>query len=212
MSTLLVVDDHPILRQGLVQFLESVPGISVVRQASTGVEALDEFERARPDAVILDLSLGAESGLDVLSRMHQIDDSVPVMILTMHDESLHAERALAAGARGYVMKHEATETVVSAVRRLLAGEFVFSRNLQDKVLLNFSQRTGARHHSGMSALTPREIEVLTLIGVGYTTSQIASRLSRSVKTIETHRASIRSKLELETTFELVRFAMRWTTR
>ena len=212
MSKLLVVDDHPILRQGLVQFLSGMPGIDVVREASTGEEALQQFNQSRPDAVILDLSLGTESGLDVLSQMRSIDDNVPVVILTMHDESLHAERALAAGARGYVMKHEAAETVIDAVRRVLAGELVFSRNLQDKVLLNFSNRTGARHNSGVSALTPREVEVLSLIGVGHSTSQIASRLSRSVKTIEAHRASIRSKLGLESTFELVRFAMRWTTR
>ena len=212
MSALLVVDDHPILRQGLVQFLSGMPDIAAVREASTGAEALQQFRSSRPDAVILDLTLGAESGLDVLRQIREIDDSVPVMILTMHDESLHAERALAAGARGYVMKHEATGNVIEAVRRLLAGELVFSRNLQDKVLLNFSNRTGSRHTTGVAALTTRETEVLGLIGSGHSTSQIAARLSRSVKTIEAHRASIRGKLGLNSTFELVRFAMSWISR
>jgi DNA-binding NarL/FixJ family response regulator len=212
MSELLLVDDHPILRQGLVQFLSAMHDIDVVREATTGEEAMREFRAKRPDAVILDLTLGAESGLDVLRRMREIDDSVPVLILTMHDESLHAERALAAGARGYVMKHEATGTVVDAVSRLLAGELVFSRHLQDKVLLNFSNRNGSRHATGVSALTAREVEVLTLIGSGHSTSQIASRLCRSIKTIEAHRASIRGKLGLNSTFELVHFAMNWISR
>jgi DNA-binding NarL/FixJ family response regulator len=210
MSNLLVVDDHPILRQGLVQLLASRWDAASIRQASTSAEALAEFHRARPDAVILDLTLGTESGLDVMKRMHEIDASVPVLILTMHDESLHAERALVAGARGYVMKHEAAESVIDAVRRLLAGELVFSRSLQNQFLMSFSKRSGARAGGGLSALTEREIEILRLIGMGHATTQIAARLSRSVKTIEAHRASIRSKLGLESAFELVRYAMWWT--
>jgi DNA-binding NarL/FixJ family response regulator len=210
MSNLLIIDDHPIVRQGLVQFLSSLPDFSAVREASNGSEALREFRTVRPDAVILDLTLGSESGLDVLKEMLKLDATVPVMILTMHDESLHAERALIAGARGYVMKHEATEVVVSAVRRLLAGELVFNRNLQDKLLLNFSRRSGARPVGGLSALTDRETEILRLIGMGLSTTQIADRLSRSVKTVEAHRASIRAKLGLESSFELVRYAMWWS--
>ena len=208
-ARLLIIDDHPILRQGLVQFLSEMDDVGAIGEAATGAEAVREFNSTRPDAVILDLTLGRESGLDVLKQIRDIDDTIPVMILTMHDEALHAERALAAGARGYVMKHEGTGTVMEAVRRLLAGELVFSRNLQDRVLLNFSNRTGSRHVSGVSALTPREIEVLGLVGAGHSTAQIALRLSRSIKTIETHRASIRNKLGLRSTFELVRFAMSW---
>jgi DNA-binding NarL/FixJ family response regulator len=212
MAELLIVDDHPIMRQGLVQFLQSMPDVRNIREASTGAEALREFRASRPDAVILDLTLGKESGLDVLRQMHAEDPKIPVMILTMHDESLHAERALAAGARGYVMKHEATDTVIDAVRRLLDGELVFSRTLQEKVLLGYSKRNGPRHPSGVSALTAREIEILSLIGAGLSSAQIASRLSRSVKTIETHRASLRGKLGLDSTFELVRYAMNWVAR
>lgn len=195
-----------------MQFLSGMSDIDSVGQAATGEDALREFREQRPGAVILDLTLGDESGLDVLQRMHEIDDSVPVMILTMHDESLHAERALGAGARGYVMKHEATETIMTAVRRLLSGELVFSRSLQDKVLLNFAQRSGSRHAGGVAALTAREIEVLELIGVGRSSQQIADTLKRSVKTVESHRASIRSKLEITSSFELVRFAMSWVER
>jgi DNA-binding NarL/FixJ family response regulator len=209
MSRLLVVDDHPIVRQGLVQLLSNIDEFAHIDEASTGNEALDQFRAERPDAVILDLRLGNQSGLDVLRQMQQLDRSVPVMILTMHEESLHAERALIAGARGYVMKHEAAESVVGAIRRLLAGELVFNRDLQDKMLLNFSRRSGTRPAAGLSALTEREIEILRLIGMGHATAQIAARLSRSVKTIEAHRASIRSKLGLESALELLRYAMRW---
>ena len=209
MSRLLIVDDHPVMRQGLVQLLSSMPDIASIAEASTGAEAIAEFSNLPPDAVILDLKLGTESGIDVLRKMHDIDSSVPVMILTMHDEALHGERALIAGARGYVMKHEATEKVISSVRRLLAGEMVFSRSLQDKLLQTFSKRSGAKPASGFSALTEREIQVLRLIGMGQGTSQIASRLCRSVKTIEAHRASIRGKLGLESALELVHYAMRW---
>lgn len=211
-NRLLIVDDHPILRQGLVQFLSGMHDVESIGEAATGEEAMREFHKNPPDAVILDLTLGSESGLGVLRQIREADDTVPVMILTMHDERLHAERALAAGARGYVMKHEATGTIVDAVRRLLAGELVFSRTLQDKVLLNFSNRSGGRHASGVSALTPREVEILGLIGAGLSTAQIAAELARSVKTIESHRAAIRSKLGLTSTFELVRFAMGWTNR
>lgn len=212
MTELLVVDDHPILRQGLVQFLAGMPDVACVNEASNGREALAQFRCCRPDAVILDLSLGAESGLDVLQQMLAIDDAVPVLILTMHDESLHAERALAAGARGYVMKHEATSSVIEAVRRLLAGELVFSRQLQESVLLHFSHRTGARQTTGVGALTSRELEVLELIGKGLATCQIAAHLSRSVKTVDAHRASIRGKLGINSTFELMHFAMNWSSR
>lgn len=209
MTRLLVIDDHPIVRQGLVQLLAGIWDGRSIAQASNGAEALVEFQRARPDAVILDLSLGAESGIDLLKRLQDLDSTVPVMILTMHDESLHAERALAAGAHGYVMKHEATETVIDSVRRLLAGELVFSQQLRDRIFLHFSRRCGARPVAGVSALTEREVEILTLIGMGHATTQIAARLSRSVKTIEAHRASIRGKLGLDSAFELARYAMRW---
>lgn len=209
MNHLLLVDDHPILRQGLAQLLAQMDGIGSVSQADSGAAALQEFRRKKPDGVILDLSLGDESGMDVLRQLRQCDDSVPVMFLTMHDEALHAERALSAGVRGYVMKHEATETIVDGVRRLLAGELVFSRRLQDKVLLNLARRGPQRHATGVTALSPREIEVLNLIGAGHSTTQIASRLSRSIKTIEAHRASLRNKLGLASSFELVRFAMNW---
>lgn len=209
MSRLLIVDDHPLLRQGLMQLLSGAWDAASIHQAGNAADALNEFRRSRPDAVILDLTLGSESGLDVLKQMREIDDKVPVLILTMHDESLHAERALVAGARGYVMKHEATETVIGAVRRLLAGELVFSRAMQEQIMLNFSRRGSARPVFGFSSLTEREVEILRLIGTGLGTSQIAARLKRSIKTIEAHRASIRSKLGLESSFELVRYAMRW---
>lgn len=206
MTTLLLVDDHPIVRQGLVQLLMSMDEIDSVREASSGSEGIKLFRESPPDAAVLDLTLGDVSGLQVLKQMKNIDPAVPVLILTMHDEALRAEHALLAGASGYVMKHEATETLTGAIRRLLAGELVFSKAIQHLVLKHFAK--GPRM-TGISALTTRETEILRLIGTGCQTSQIALKLSRSVKTIEAHRSSIRIKLGLESAFELNRFAMHW---
>lgn len=210
MAQLLLVDDHPVVRQGLMQLLSAMDEVECIHEAGTPGAAIDEFRTQRPDAVILDLSLGGKSGLDVLRRMSDIDASVPIMILSMHDESLHAERALIAGAKGYVMKHEAAEKVVDGVRKLLAGELVFSKALQDRILMQLCRRSsGHQAQGGIAALTDKELEILRMIGMGYPTSQIATQLARSVKTIEAHRASIRKKLRMESAFELVHFAMHW---
>ena len=206
MTTLLLVDDHPIVRQGLVQLLLGMDEIDSVREASSGREGIKQFRESRPDAAVLDLTLGDMSGINVLRRMNEIDSTVPVLILTMHDEALRAEHALLAGASGYVMKHEATETLTGAIRRLLAGELVFSKAIQHLVLKHFAK---GQKTTGISALTTREAEILRLIGTGCQTAQIALKLSRSVKTIEAHRSSIRVKLGLESAFELNRFAMHW---
>jgi DNA-binding NarL/FixJ family response regulator len=209
MSELLIVDDHPILRQGLAQLLSSVPDVTAVQQAGSGSEAMEKFRAKRPSAVILDLSLGEESGIDVLRRMQNVDPDVPVLVLSMHDENVHAERVLRAGARGYVMKFEATENVISAVRRILAGELVFSRGIQNQIMMRLVKQTDHRPDSGIASLSDKELEVLRLIGMGLATSQIAIRLSRSIKTVEAHRASIRTKLGLASGFELARYAMHW---
>lgn len=209
MTTLLLVDDHPIVRRGLAELLLNMPEIDAINQASDSAQTLASFRRTRPDAVILDLTLGNESGIEILKKLLAIDPDVPVMILSMHDESLHAERALMAGARGYVMKHEATDTLIDAVRRLLKNELVFSTNVQHQVLTQLSKRSTPGANSGVSSLTERESEILELIGNGLSTVQIAEKLSRSVKTIEAHRASIRNKLGLNSSFELVRFALHW---
>lgn len=207
-ARVLIVDDHPIIRQGMAALLAGVAGFAPIDQASSGEEALTQARRDRPDVVLLDLSLGAESGLDVLRRLQALDRSIPVLVMSMHDESLHAERALRAGAVGYVMKHEATETVIDAIRRVLRGEVALSPRMQTALIARMTTQS-ERRRSGVDALSDREMEVLRLIGLGVSSNDIANQLCRSVKTIEAHRASIRNKLGLTSNLDLIRFATLW---
>lgn len=204
----LIVDDHPIIRQGLTALLAGIAGFFPIEQAANGEEALARARRAKPDVVLLDLSLGGESGLDVLRRLHAFDPTIPVLVMSMHDEALHAERALRAGALGYVMKHEATETVVDAIQRVLRGEVAVSPRMQTTLLARVSSRSDSRR-SGVDALSDRELEVLRLIGHGASSNDIASQMCRSIKTIEAHRIAIRHKLGLASNLELIRFATLW---
>lgn len=207
-ARVLIVDDHPIIRQGMAALLSGVTGFAPIDQAASGDEALALARRARPDVVLLDLSLGPESGLDVLRRLHALDRSIPVLVISMHDEALHSERALRAGAVGYVMKHEATEAVIDAIRRVLRGEVALSPRMQTALIARMTTQS-ERRRSGVDALSDREMEVLRLIGLGVSSNDIANQLCRSVKTIEAHRASIRNKLGLTSNLDLIRFATLW---
>ena len=207
-ARVLIVDDHPIIRQGMAALLSGVTGFAPIDQAASGDEALALARRARPDVVLLDLSLGPESGLDVLRRLHALDRSIPVLVISMHDEALHSERALRDGAVGYVMKHEATEAVIDAIRRVLRGEVALSPRMQTALIARMTTQS-ERRRSGVDALSDREMEVLRLIGLGVSSNDIANQLCRSVKTIEAHRASIRNKLGLTSNLDLIRFATLW---
>jgi DNA-binding NarL/FixJ family response regulator len=168
------------------------------------------FRSERPHGVLVDLTLGSSSGLDLIVDLLNVDRQVPVLVVSMHDELLYAERALRAGARGYVMKHQATEHVADAVQRILSGETAFSPAVRQRLLSKVvDNRPGRAAGLGVHALSTREMEVLHLIGLGYSSAEIASALSRSVKTVESHRASIRAKLDLSTNFELIRYATRF---
>jgi DNA-binding NarL/FixJ family response regulator len=204
----MIVDDHPIIRQGMAALLSGVPGFAPIDLAASGDEALTQARQARPDVVLLDLSLGPESGLDVLRRLQAFDRSIPVLVMSMHDEALHSERALRAGAVGYVMKHEATEAVIDSIRRVLRGEVALSPRMQTALIARMTTQTD-RRRSGVDALSDRELEVLRLIGLGVSSNDIANQLCRSVKTIEAHRASIRNKLGLTSNLDLIRFATLW---
>lgn len=200
----LVVDDHPIVRHGLMQMLAADPGIAGCLAAATVAEALAAIERAQPDAVVLDISLGEESGLDLLRRMRAHDLDTPVLVLSMFDESVYAERSLRLGARGYLMKEAAAEHVVDAVHRIARGETVLS--------LEMSARLDDADAPGIAALSDREIDVLTLIGSGHSVADIARIKSRSIKTIEAQRESIKRKLGLRSAAELTRYAALWVQR
>jgi len=203
-----VVDDHPIVRQGLAQLINSEPDLAVCGQGEDAYGSLRAIKELKPDLALVDISLKDSDGIELLKELRAAVPELPVLILSMHDESLYAERALRAGARGYIMKQEAPQTLLSAVRKVLSGEVYVS----DKMGATLLQRiVGGRKPGGnlpMDRLTDRELEVFGMIGAGQSVKEIADRLCLSVKTVEAHREHIKEKLNLKNSAELLRFAIR----
>jgi DNA-binding NarL/FixJ family response regulator len=206
----LLVDDHPIVRQGLALLIDRDPDLSVCGEADGAHSAFHAITTLRPDIVVLDISLSGPDGLDVLKDIRMKTASLPVLILSMHDESIYAERAMRAGANGYIMKQEATEKVLVAIRRILQGEVYLSDRLTSAMLQQFVRGTAPAKKSPLVNLTDRELEVFRLIGEGHGTRQIADELHLSVKTIESYQAHIKEKLALRNARELVQHAIEWT--
>lgn len=208
---ILVVDDHPIVRLGLRQMIAAEPDLSVCYEAETAEAALQAIERNKCDLAIVDLSLGTMGGLELIRRLHEVVPGLPVLVLSMHDEALFAERALRAGARGYIMKKEAIGGLIGAIRHVLAGRIYVSEPMSQLVL---GQLAGGTQAPGgrLGGLTDRELEVFELIGRGLGTADIAKRLRVSTKTVETYRANIKAKLGLRKANELVRYASSWVER
>jgi len=207
-AKLLIVDDHPVVRQGLRQLLEQQPGISVAGEAENAREALAALKRLRVDLLICDLALGEHDGLDLIKSVCGAYPRLPVLVLSMHEESFYAERVIRAGARGYIMKQEAPEKLLAAVRRILAGDVYLSERVAPKVLTRLSGR-GAAFSSPIGCLSDRELEIFQFIGAGYGTQEIAEKLTVSTKTVETHRQHIKEKLRLSDASELLRYAIQW---
>jgi len=209
----LIVDDHPIVRHGLAQLLRSRQGIESCAEAHSIASALDEHARQRPCVIVLDLSLGEESGLDFLRELRGAGDRTPVLVLSMLDEDVHAERALRAGAQGFMVKATPPDEVVEAIERVAKGERVLSRAIEQRLSAApdaVAAKTAPAKDVG--ALTEREMEILRLLGEGLTTAQIAEMQFRSAKTIDSHRESIKRKLGLRSAVELVRYAALWRER
>lgn len=207
-TRVLLVDDHPLIRQGLSQLFSLDPGFAPALQAGTIAEAKAQVHGANPpDVMVLDLALGKESGLDFLRNLRAEGFNLPVVVLSMYDESAYAERALQAGAQAYLMKQSAAEHVVQAVQRVMRGEIVLSPAMQTQMLSRITGRK--RGVDRIETLSDREIQVLELMGKGMSTSEISQTLRRSVKTIESHRSSLKIKLGLRTGLELVRYAANW---
>ncbi|MFL6351996.1 MAG: response regulator [Bryobacteraceae bacterium] len=207
----LVVDDHPIVREGLAQMINREPDLAVCGDAANMHKAAQLIDILRPDILIVDISLDGPDGLDLLKHIRTQDPSLPVLILSMHDESIYAERALRAGANGYIMKQEATDNVLDALRRILNREVYVSPRIATKMLQQFIGVTGTdTMRSSVDELSDRELEVLRLIGAGHGTRQIAEELHLSVKTVETYQAHLKEKLVLRNSRELVQYAARWT--
>jgi DNA-binding NarL/FixJ family response regulator len=206
----LLVDDHPIVRQGLALLIDREADLSVCGEADGAHSAFHAIETLRPDIVLLDISLNGPDGLDVLKEIRMKSGSLPVLILSMHDESIYAERAMRAGANGYIMKQEATEKVLIAIRRILQGDVYLSDRLTTTMLQQYVRGAAPTKSSPLLNLTDRELEVFRLIGEGHGTRQIADELHLSVKTIESYQAHIKEKLALRNARELVQHAIEWT--
>lgn len=206
----LLVDDHPIVRQGLALLIDREPDLAVCGEADGAHSAFHAITTLRPDMVVLDISLNGPDGLDILKEIRIRTASLPVLILSMHDESIYAERAMRAGANGYIMKQEATEKVLVAIRRILQGEVYLSDRLTSTMLQQYMRGASSPKKSPLVNLTDRELEVFRLIGDGHGTRQIAEELHLSVKTIESYQAHIKEKLALRNARELVQHAIEWT--
>lgn len=207
----LIVDDHPIVRRGIAQLIGAEEDFIVHAEAATAAEAIEVLRTSRPDVVVVDLTLaGGGGGLGLIKDMRHWYADLPILVLSMHDESLHAERALRAGAMGYVMKHEATDRIVEAIRQVLRGEIYLSTRMKERLLHRLVGENGTvQTTSPLEVLTDREMEVFQLVGRGLSTREVAEQLCLSVKTIETHLDHIKTKLGLESGRELVRFSATW---
>lgn len=207
--TVLIVDDHPIVRQGLAQLIDQEQDLEVCGQAEDAHEAMQAIHTFDPDMVIVDISLKDTSGMDLIKDLKVQYPDLPVLTLSMHDEAVYGERALRAGARGYIMKQEATEKVVTAIRRVLAGELYVSDGMAAKMVSKIVGGGTRKTGSPVDCLSDRELEVFRLIGEGFSTREMAEKLHLSVKTIETYRAHIKDKLGFEDANELLRSAIQW---
>ena len=205
----LIVDDHPMMRNGLTQLIDTEPDLKAAWQADNAGQAMEIIASQRPDLVLVDISLPDRSGVELIKDIHSLHPGMPILVFSMHDETLYAERVLRAGARGYIMKQEGGNTLLQAMRQVLAGHIYLSSEMSAKALEVFS---GHRPdvQSPVERLSDREFEVFQLIGQGFGTREIAHRLHLSVKTVEVHRANIRKRLELKTGHDLIRYAIRWT--
>jgi DNA-binding NarL/FixJ family response regulator len=206
----LVVDDHPIVRQGLALLINREADLVVCAEAEDAHKAMQSIASANPDILMVDISLNGPDGLDLLKDVRARYPDLPVLILSMHDESVYAERALRAGAQGYIMKQEATEKVLVALRRILSHEIYVSERIANRMLQRYIGNRGAGRPSSMADLTDRELEVFRLIGEGHSTRQIAEELHISVKTVESYQAHIKEKLSLRSARELVQHAIQWS--
>ena len=209
-NRVLVVDDHPIVRQGMALLINREPDLEVCGEAAEASAALEAIEQLRPDVVIVDLSLNGPDGMDLIKAIRVRSTTLPVLVLSMHDELTYAERALRAGANGYIMKQEATTRVLTAVRRILQGEMYLSDRASSRVVQQFVRGGSAHGKSPFSELSDRELEVFRLIGRGRGTRQIAEELHISIKTVESYQAHIKEKLSLRSARELVQHAILWS--
>lgn len=206
---ILIVDDHPMMRQGLAQLIDNESDLSVCGEADTARQALTAISTQKPDLVLADISLPDKNGLELIKDLQAMHPGLPVLVVSMHDESLYAERVLRAGGRGYIMKQEGGKKLMEAIRQILSGQIYVSEKMSAKILEIFSGRRSQASGSPLEQLSDREFEVFQLVGEGKTTREVADHLHLSVKTVEVHRANIRRKLKLASGTDVVHQAIRW---
>jgi DNA-binding NarL/FixJ family response regulator len=207
---ILIVDDHPMMRQGLAQLIGAESDLAICGEAENAERALDSIGALKPDLVLVDISLPGKNGLELIKDFQAMQPGLPVLVISMHDESLYAGRVLRAGGRGYIMKQEGGKKLMQAIRQVLDGKIYVSEKMSAEILETFSGRRAGMEGSPVKKLTDREFEVFQLIGQGKGTRDVAEKLHLSVKTVEVHRANIKAKLKLKSASELIRFAVRWS--
>ncbi|ADK80951.1 response regulator [Sediminispirochaeta smaragdinae] len=209
---IVVVDDHPIVRQGFVLLINQESDLEVVGQAEDPSAALTIISATKPDLVLVDLSLKNGDGLEMIKDLSRLYPELLMLAVSLHDENVYAERALRAGARGYIMKSEATDSVMIAIRQVLSGGFFLSAKMNERLLTRLTAAGKQDTIDPMARLSDREFEVFQLIGQGYDTRLIAESLCLSIKTIETYKSHLKTKLDLKNSTELMQRAVEWSVK
>lgn len=209
MAKILLVDDHPLMRKGLALTLDAETDLRVVGQAEDAEAALQMVDELEPDIVIVDVSLPGMSGLELIKHLTAVNPDIKTLVVSRHDEVLYAERSIRAGAKGYIMKLVAGDVIVKAVRRILNGGIYVSEEINERLLMGMAAGRSSLSESPLELLSDRELEVFESIGRGLATREIAERLHLSVKTIESYRARIKTKLNLQTASEVMQHAVQW---
>ena len=208
-TRILIVDDHPMTRAGLIHLINHQPEMVVDGEAEDAAQALDLLASKRPDLMLIDITLPGKSGLELIKDVKAMHPDLPMLVLSMHDESLYADRVLRAGARGYITKHEGGDKLMGAIRHVLSGRIYVSESMSAHILEIFSGGQTGIDRSSIQKLSDREFEVFEALGEGLSSHEIAKKLHLSAKTVDAHRANIKTKLKINTTAELISFSARW---
>jgi DNA-binding NarL/FixJ family response regulator len=207
---IIIVDDHPIVRQGFAQLINAEDDLLVCGEAEDAPTALGIIAKEKPDLVLLDISLKESNGIELIKDLEKRQPGIPILVISLHDETVYAERVLHAGARGFIMKIADTGHIMKAIRQVLSGQIYVSGKMQDKLLNRVLTTDQKVNNSPLDTLSDRELEIFQLIGEGLSTRNISEKLSLGIKTVETHKAHIKKKLNLSNSSELMRFAVKWS--
>lgn len=209
MTKIYLVDDHPLMRKGIAMTLDLEMDFEVCGQAESAEEAISDISEIKPDIVVVDISLPGMNGIELIKHLKAQNPDLLMLVVSRHDEDMYAERAIKAGARGYLMKMEAGDVIVNAIRRILKGQIYLSEEINNKLLMGMMSGGQVGRSSPLEILSDRELEVFELIGNGSTTREIAERMHVSIKTVESYRTRIKTKLDISTGNELIKQAVQW---